>query len=113
MSKKLKKIECEICGCKDIETLHKHHIIERTKIDTDNHPMNLAIICSCCHNKVHAGTIEIIGIYPSTKLPYRRILVFKINGKTNVPGISKPFYNPKPAQFSVPFVEEEDHEKKT
>lgn len=98
---KLKKIECEICEEKDVNALHKHHIVERTELNTNNNPMNLAVICSNCHNKVHAGTIKIIGIYPSTKLPYGRILIYEINGKSNCPGITEPYFTYKPQKTKV------------
>ena len=101
MKKKLEKIECEICGEKNKNVLHKHHIIARTKINTSNDPMNLAIICSNCHNKVHAGEIEIVGLYPSTKLPYGRTLIYKTNGVSNIPEITEPYFKPKPKQMRI------------
>jgi hypothetical protein len=85
---------CEICGDSNIAVLHKHHIVERTDPNTSNDDMNLAIVCANCHNKIHAKMIKIIGLYPSTKLPYARTLVYEIDGKSNVPGISDPYYTP-------------------
>jgi len=109
MSKKLKKIECEICGTRDVETLHKHHIVERTELGTSNHPMNLAIVCANCHNKIHAGLIKIIGPYPSTQLPYGRTLVYEIDGKKNI-DIDEPYFVHKPQQSKVMFVKGEEDE---
>lgn len=103
MPNKLKKIECEICGVKDVEVLHKHHITERTELDTCNHPMNLAVICSNCHNKVHADKIKIIGIYPSTKLPYGRTLIYELDGISNMPGITEPYFKHTPKKTKVYF----------
>lgn len=105
MLKKLEKIECEICGNKDKEVLHKHHIIERTELDTSNDFLNLVVVCSNCHNKIHFGKIEIIGIFPSTKLPYGRTVVYKIDGKSNIPGIEEPLYKPQIKKRKVYFEE--------
>jgi hypothetical protein len=41
---------------------------------------------------VHEGKIKIIGVLPSTHLPYKRILVYEENGISNVPGIQEVFY---------------------
>lgn len=82
--KRLVPTICEICGENEKSALHKHHIIPRTDPLSTNDDNNLAIICASCHNKVHANIIKIIGIYPSTKLPYKRILVYEINGKKNI-----------------------------
>lgn len=109
-NKKLIKYECEICGWKDEPSLlHKHHCVERTEINTSNHASNLCIICSICHGKLHAGLLKIIGIYPSTRPPNGRTVIFKdeLNGKQNVEGIDKPYYTHKPKQMKVPFVTEE------
>ena len=85
---------CEICGNNNLAILHKHHIVERTDPNSTNHEMNLAIICANCHGKIHATPpqIKIIGIFPSTKLPYKRTLVFEENGKSNAPGLINPPY---------------------
>lgn len=92
---------CEICGDTNKAVLHKHHIVERTDPNTSNDDMNLAIICANCHNKVHDGQIRIVGIYPSTKLPYARTLVYEIDGVSNVPGIQDPYYTPKANSMKV------------
>ena len=82
-----KKIECEICGEKNKAVLHKHHIIPRTDPKCTNDWLNVCIICANCHNKVHNFQINIIGIFPSTKTPYGRTLIFEVNGVSNVSGI--------------------------
>jgi hypothetical protein len=84
--KKLIKNKCEIenCTVSDPHLLHLHHIIERTEINTTNDSFNLAILCANCHNLVHCGRIKIIGIFPSTKSPNNRTLVYELDGKKNV-----------------------------
>lgn len=82
--RKLVLNKCEVEDCKETLNLHKHHIIERTEINTTNDPMNLAILCPSCHAKVHSGHLKIIGIYPSTKLPNGRTLVYELNGVKNI-----------------------------
>jgi hypothetical protein len=83
---KLIKNKCEIESC-DItapEALHFHHIIERTEENTTNHPFNIAILCAVHHEFVHSGKLKIIGVYPSTKLPNKRTLIYELNGIKNV-----------------------------
>ncbi len=45
MKVKLIKNKCEIesCTIDDENALHFHHIIERTMVNTNNHPFNLAL----------------------------------------------------------------------
>lgn len=62
---------------------------------------NLAVICANCHNLHHSGEIEIIGVYPATKPPYGRILVYKKNGMSNVEGIDEPYYVPQPKSMKL------------
>jgi hypothetical protein len=98
---RLKPSVCEICGEKNPAVLHKHHIVERTDPNTSNDEMNLAIICANCHNKVHDGQIKIVGVFPSTQLPYKRTLIYEQNGVSNVPEITKPYYTPNPESMKV------------
>ena len=87
MSKsKLIKNKCEIesCNVTDPNLLHLHHIIERTEVNTCNHTDNLAILCANCHNLVHSKKLRIIGIYPSTKLPNMRTLIYELDGVKNI-----------------------------
>lgn len=100
-SKKLIKEECEICGEKNKSVLHIHHILDRVKPNSNNDAMNCAIICANCHNRVHSNEIEIIGVYPATKPPNGRILIFKIGEKINVNNINEPYYSPKPNSMKV------------
>lgn len=93
MSSKLIKNKCEIedCDVCDKEALHFHHIIERTKVNTTNHPFNLAILCANHHELTHSGKLKIIGVYPSTLPPNGRTLVYELNGKRNIEGIDEPY----------------------
>ena len=95
--KKLIKNKCEIDGCNitDSNLLELHHIIERTKLLTSNDPSNLAILCCLHHAMLHSGRLEIIGVYPSTKLPNKRVLVYKMDGESNI-DIDRPYIESKP-----------------
>lgn len=86
MRQKLIKNKCEIDGCtiEDPIALELHHIIERTEINTTNHPNNLAILCSVHHALIDSGRLIIIGVYPSTKLPNKRTLVYELDGIRNI-----------------------------
>lgn len=84
MSKKLILNKCEIENCNENKNLHRHHIIERTQLNTTNHPYNLAILCSNHHAAVHSGSLKIIGIYPATLPPNNRILVYELDGIKNI-----------------------------
>lgn len=104
--KKLPKIICEICGETDKNALHYHHIIPRTDPDCTNKPENIAVICSSCHSKHHLGSIEILGVLPSTKLPYSRVLIFKRDGKCNVPGVEEHITHSKPKSIRIIYGQE-------
>jgi hypothetical protein len=90
---KLIKDKCEICG--EVYSLHLHHIIERTDPRCTNDNANLAIVCATCHGKIHNKIIKIIGMFPSTKLPNGRTLVYEINNISNVPGIKEAYFEDK------------------
>jgi hypothetical protein len=87
--KKLIINKCEIEDCDITECLHLHHIIARTEINTNNHIMNLCILCPNHHSLVHSGRIKIIGLFPSTQLPNKRTLVYELDGYKNI-DISEP-----------------------
>lgn len=106
---KLHKDFCEIEGCDaPKETLHWHHIIERTVVGTSNDPYNLAVLCSNCHNLCHDGIIEIIGVYPSTN-KYGRKLIYKKNGVANVKGIEEPYFKPQLPKMKL-YLKEKNEE---
>lgn len=102
MKSKLIKSKCEIENCTVTipEALHLHHIIERTEINTTNNSYNLAIICATHHALIHCGRIKIIGVYPSTKLPNKRVLVYEMDGKKNL-DIEIPYINFKNKSFKI------------
>lgn len=89
---KPEKIECESCGCNQKEILHHHHIIERKEINTDNSYWNLVVLCPNCHYLHHIGVKEIIAVYPSTRPPLGRSVIYKDDDS----GIKEPYYNPTP-----------------
>jgi DNA mismatch repair protein MutS len=62
------KVKCEICGLTESSDLEVHHIKERHTANklgllNDNSKMNsqanLVVLCDECHDKVHAGTLDI------------------------------------------------------
>jgi len=63
---KLPKHQCEICGFSKKKALNYHHIIPQADSRCTNDNTNLAVLCHCCHDLVHAGEITIIGVYSST-----------------------------------------------
>lgn len=102
MKIKLQKNKCEIeeCNISQEEALHFHHIIERTNVNTTNEILNIAILCSVHHAFVHSGRLKIIGVYPSTKLPNKRTLVYELDGKKNI-DIDEPYIQIKAKSFKI------------
>lgn len=92
--------KCEIDECQETVNLHKHHVIERSEENTTNDNFNLVILCPNCHYKIHAKLINIIGIYPSTKLPNKRTIIYEINGKRNL-DLDIPYFEFKNKSFKV------------
>lgn len=99
--KKLVLNKCEIEECNITECLHVHHIIERTKINTTNNIMNLCILCPNHHNFAHKGLLKIIGVFPSTRPPNNRTLVYELDGKRNIEGIDTPYIEFKNKSFKI------------
>ena len=95
------KCEVETCNVTDKNLLHLHHIIERTEINTTNNTYNLAILCANCHALTHSGRLRIIGVYPSTKLPNKRILIYELDGIKNIDGIDSPYIKFENKSFRV------------
>lgn len=100
---KLIKNKCEIEGCDvdDKDALHFHHIIERTQVNTTNHSFNIAIICATHHELAHSGRLKIIGVFPSTKLPNHRTLIYELDGKKNMEGVTSPYIQFKNKSFKI------------
>lgn len=97
---KLIKNKCEIEDCNVTECLHLHHIIERTEANTNNHVFNLCILCPNHHSFVHSGRLKIIGIFPSTKKPNNRTLIYELDGKKNL-DIDVPYIIFKNKSFKI------------
>ena len=102
---KIKKVKCEVCGASDRCTLHSHHIIPRVDSMCTNDRFNIAILCSNCHNKVHAGVLKIIGVYPSTD-PSGVTLIYELGGEKNIDGIDDPYLTPKSKSMKVHYGRE-------
>lgn len=113
--KRAPKLFCEIegCGVSDPALLHKHHIVERTEVGTCNDDFNLAILCANHHAMTHdAKRLKIIGVFPSTGKS-GRTLVYCLDGKTNVPGVTEAYFKHRPAQMKLPSAQKEEDEKKS
>jgi len=95
------KCEIEICNVTDPNLLELHHIIPRTDPNTTNNSNNLAILCSNCHKLLHCGRLKIIGVFPSTKLPNGRTLVYELDGIRNIEGIDEPLIQIKPKSYKI------------
>ena len=107
--KKRPKIVCEVCGEENQSVLHRHHIVERTEIETTNDDFNIAIVCANCHAKIHTGELEIVGVFPGTRPPTGRILVYRINGICNVPGMEDAV-PPRPKPQSMKYYPSNEEE---
>jgi hypothetical protein len=101
-SRKIIKDKCEIEGCDVTESgaLHLHHIIERTEVNTTNNSFNLAILCATHHAFVHCNRLKIIGVYPATKPPNNRILVYELDGRKNI-DLDIPYIQFKNKSFKI------------
>lgn len=100
--KTLEKNKCEIetCNVTDPLLLELHHIIERTEENTTNNNFNLAILCCNHHKLIDGGRLKIIGVYPSTKLPNKRTLIYELDGKKNL-DIDVPYVEFKNKSFKL------------
>ncbi len=100
--KNLPKDKCEIESCTVTNKffLHKHHIVERKEIGTSNDSFNCAILCAEHHALTHSGALKIIGVFPSTA-PHGRKLVYILDGKPNIPGITESYFQPQTPQMKI------------
>lgn len=96
----LNKCEIESCNVNNPLLLERHHIIPRTDINTNNDNLNLAILCCNHHKLLDGGRLKIIGIFPSTKEPNFRTLVYELDGKKNI-DINKPYIEFKNKSFKI------------
>jgi len=63
---------CQLCGCIVDKHWNVHHIYMRAK-GGRNHPSNLILLCSHCHDRVHLerGASDIIMARVNTRYWYR------------------------------------------
>lgn len=95
--KKLSKAKCEICNySKSERAINYHHIIPEADPRCTNDNSNLAVLCHCCHDQVHAGEITIIGVYKTT---LGRKLMFFFAGEE--PPLEKEFWLIKENPFVI------------
>lgn len=100
LNKLCPKIKCEVeeCNERDPKALHRHHLIHRSEVGTSNHDLNLVVLCPLHHTYTHIGRLKIIGIFPSTR---GRMLVYELDGKKNIEGISGPYLELAPEQMKI------------
>jgi hypothetical protein len=60
------KTQCEVCSESNRKVLDRHHIIPKTDPKCTELDSNLAVVCSNCHRKIHAGEIIIEGVFPTS-----------------------------------------------
>ena len=95
------KCEIESCDISDPDLLELHHIIERAEKNTSHNKFNLAILCCTHHKMVDGGRLKIIGVFPSTKFPNNRTLVYQLDGIQNVEGIESSYCEIKNKAFKI------------
>jgi len=61
---------CEVCGSSVVRDLEVHHIVQRSD-GGDNSLRNLAVLCESCHDRHHAGDLEVPPIIMTTDGPER------------------------------------------
>lgn len=76
------KKECEVCHKNICSELEVHHIVPRSKADSEqrlpdgshmNDKRNLIVLCQKCHDHIHAGQIEIGRFKMTSEGPKREI----------------------------------------
>ena len=74
---------CEACGAAIIRELEVHHVQERATASSSgrladgthmNNIRNLAVLCETCHDKHHAGELEVGSIQQTSEGPVRSIV---------------------------------------
>ena len=76
---------CEVCGAEIAGDLEVHHIVERhTAVGGRlpdgtalNAPRNLIVVCEACHDKHHAGQIQIGPLRQTSDGPQREVTRFE------------------------------------
>lgn len=80
-SSSIARQSCSACGA-DVTDLEVHHLQERSKAENGrnqdgtalNHVRNLAVLCSSCHDKHHAGHLVVGAVEDTSDGPRRAIL---------------------------------------
>jgi DNA mismatch repair protein MutS len=70
------KKSCELCHSAIARNLDVHHIQHRVN-GGDNSPRNLIVVCNSCHDKHHAGELEIPPLQQTSEGPERISLASK------------------------------------
>lgn len=74
--------KCELCGCGIVRDLEVHHIRPREEADTGGHfkdgasmnaLRNLIVVCQKCHDRHHAGELEIGPMKQTSDGPVREV----------------------------------------
>jgi hypothetical protein len=74
---------CEACGTSIVRELEVHHIQERATATSSgrladgthmNSIRNLAVLCEACHDKHHAGELEVGPVQQTSEGPVRSIV---------------------------------------
>jgi DNA mismatch repair protein MutS len=76
---------CEICNAAIASDLEVHHIVERHMARAGrlpdgtalNAPRNLIVVCEACHDKHHAGQIDIGPLKQTSEGPQREVTRFE------------------------------------
>lgn len=96
----LNKCEIEECDICDPHLLELHHIIPRIEQNTTNNLMNIAILCCLHHRMIDNGRLKIISLFPSTRPPNWRTLVYILDGKKNI-DIDEPYFEFQSKKFAI------------
>jgi DNA mismatch repair protein MutS len=73
---------CSACGSEIAKGLEVHHLEERSKSINSrnadgtalNHVRNLAVLCSTCHDKHHAGMLYVGAVEDTSEGPIRKVV---------------------------------------
>jgi len=66
----IQRNSCEMCGSAVVRDLEVHHITQRSE-GGDNSLRNLAVLCESCHDRHHAGELEVGPLVMTTDGPER------------------------------------------
>jgi len=61
---------CEVCGSAVVRNLEVHHLTQRSE-GGDNSLRNLAVLCQSCHDRHHAGELDVAPLIMTTDGPER------------------------------------------